>query len=138
MLGQVTRRVRQGIRLRVPRGAGEFGYGGDGPVDLRFGVVVVRGEADERVNAALFGVERVVSGHGGADVDAGPAECSCDVTRAPAGDLRGDDSATVRAEVVGADVRELPEVLSQPLTQGAGAVADGVKAQLEVHTPRLS
>jgi hypothetical protein len=131
LLGQAPRRVREGIRLRAPRGAGEFRYGGDGSVDLRFGVVVVRGETDEWVNAALFGVERVVFGHGGADVDAGPAECSCDVTRAAAGDLRGDDGATVRAEVVGGDARELSEGLPQPLTEGAGAVANGVKAQLE-------
>ena len=109
-------------------GTGEFRDGGDGSVDLRFGVVVVRGEADEWVNAALFGVERVVSGHGGADVDVGLAECSCDVIRAAAGDLRGDDGATVRAEVVSGDARELCQILPQPLTEGAGAVANGAEA----------
>src|ERR1700730_17428670 len=100
-LERAPRRVRQGIGLRAPPGAGEFRYGGDGSVDLRLGVVVVRGEADERVNAALFGVERVVLGHGGADVDAGPAECGCDVSRAAAGDLRGGDGGTGRAGAVG-------------------------------------
>src|SRR3984885_2959812 len=89
--------ARRVHRLGAARGAGEFRYCGDGSVDLRLGVVVVRGEADERVNAALFGVERVVLGHGGADVDAGSAESGCDVFRAVAGDLRGDDGAAVRA-----------------------------------------
>src|ERR1700722_384039 len=120
--GPVPGLTRQSIRLRAAPVPGECRYGGDGSGDLRFGVVVVRGEADEWVDAALFGVERVVFGHGGADVDAGPAECGCDVIRAAARDLRGDDGAAVRAEVVGGDARELAEILPQPPAERAGAV----------------
>src|ERR1700678_3526819 len=60
MLLTISAARRSRPRLR----AGEFGYGGDGLVDLRFGVVVVRGEPDEWVDATIFGVERVVFGRG--------------------------------------------------------------------------
>ena len=48
--------------------ARDRGHEADCAVEFFFGVVVVRGEPDQRVYGAVLGVERAVPGHGGRHV----------------------------------------------------------------------
>src|SRR5260370_21398954 len=61
------------IRLMGGLSASQLGHQLGGPVDLAFGVVVMRGEPDQRVDAAVLGVERVLLGQRVGDVYPGTA-----------------------------------------------------------------
>jgi hypothetical protein len=111
--------------------AWEPGNGVHGAVQLLVGVVVVRGQADQRVDAPVLGVELGVLGHGGGDVDAGAGQGRGDVCGGHAVDPGGDDGAAHPAEVVGRHARQRIELVAQLGAEGHGALADRVQAEIQ-------
>src|SRR6266571_6298091 len=111
--------------------AGQAGDQVGGPVDLFLGVVVVGGEPDQLVDAAVFCVQRVVLGHGGGDVDPGAGQgLGCLLSRHLA-DLGGDDGAAGLSEVVDGDAGQAGELAAEPGSQGDGTLPDLLQAQVE-------
>jgi hypothetical protein len=86
---------------------GQVGYQLDGAVDFVFGVVVVRGQPDQGVDAAVLHVEGVVLGHCGEDVDPGAAQSRSCLLCCQHVDDGSDDRGAVLAEVVDGDAGQL-------------------------------
>src|SRR3981081_4321378 len=99
-----------------------------GAVDLVFGVVVVRGQPDKGVDAAVLGVQRVILGHRGGDVHTGPAQRRGGLLRRQTVDLGGDDGTADQAEVVDGDAGQLGELAAEPGAQRPGALPDLLQA----------
>jgi hypothetical protein len=78
------------------------------------------------VDTAVFSVERVTFGYRGADIDPVASQRRGDVGGAEPVDLGGDEGAALRAKVVGADARELGELVAQPLPEVPGALGDRI------------
>jgi len=97
-------------------------------VDLRLGVVVVRRQPHHGVDVA--GVELVVLGNRGADIDPAPGERIRDLGCLHAGHSGGDDRTLLTAQIVHRHAVDLGETGAQPGTE-CGLQSDHSRGLLE-------
>ena len=83
------------------------------------------------MDAAVLGIQRVVLGHRGRDVDSGAGQGLGCLLRCQPVDLGGDDGAADAAEVVDGDAGQPSQLPAEPGAQRGGPLPDRLQAHVE-------